>query len=562
MKIFNDSFSEFYESVPLKMHSFDELISDISKSIVPLADDIGLGKIGIQFKTQASFYEPKGKSGFCVLYSNPNGFDDSVKVSDSFPITESGSIAFTSYPCTGTKWNESDSRQISVMHKQLYFLCCHVRMINILQKTSTTDLLTGISNTNGFSIFANNLVKKNELCNYTILFINLKNFKFVNQNFGASAGDEALRKYAVRVSRLLDSDEILARLGGDNFVCLVKKENEEKLLRTLSSFRVNISIDDIVHSVDIASRIGIYHIKENDNFSDAMNRSSVAINVAKKSVHHDHIIFQEVMIERSEHIKKISGMFQSALENHEYITYYQPKVSLDSMQLCGSEALVRWKHQGTIVQPGDFIPVLEQNGNICVLDFYILETVCQDIRRWIEAGIEPVRVSVNFSKIHLHNRSLAKDVLSVLDKYHIDHKYIEIELTETSAYDDFDTLCSFVSTLRQNGVYTSIDDFGTGYSSLNLLKNLPVNVIKLDKSFLDGITGSDKDDTIIIKAMIDMANALKMEVICEGIETKAQASLLKELGCSKIQGFWFDRPLPVQDYEKRLENKQYEVTLL
>ena len=179
-----------------------------------------------------------------------------------------------------------------------------------------------------------------------------------------------------------------------------------------------------------------------------------------------------------------------------------------------------------------------------------------------EAGIEPVRVSVNFSKIHLHNRSLAKDVLSVLDKYHIDHKYIEIELTETSAYDDFDTLCSFVSTLRQNGVYTSIDDFGTGYSSLNLLKNLPVNVIKLDKSFLDGITGSDKDDTIIIKAMIDMANALKIEVICEGIETKAQASLLKELGCSKIQGFLFDRPLPVQDYEKRLENKQYEVTLL
>lgn len=562
MKIFSDAFSEFYESIPLKMHSFDELISDISKSIAPLAADISLGKLDIQFKTHSSFYEPKGKSGFCILYSNPDGFDSSVKISDSFPITEFGAITFTSHPCTGIQWSEDDNKQISVLHRQLFFLCCHVRMYNILQKTSITDLMTGISNTNGFSLFANNLIKKNELCNYTILFINLKNFKFVNQNFGASAGDDVLKKYAIRVSRLLNSDEIFARLGGDNFVCLVKKENEEELLRSLSSFRINISIDDIVHSVDTPSRIGIYHIKENDTVSDIMNCSSVALHAAKKSIQQDHVMFQDVMLERSQHIKKISGMFQNALENHEYIAYYQPKVSLDNMQLCGSEALVRWKHGGTIIPPSEFIPVLEQNGNICILDFYILEMVCQDIRRWIEAGLEPVRVSVNFSKIHLHNRNLARDILSVLDKYHVDHKYVEIELTESSAYDDFNTLCSFITTLRQNGVYTSIDDFGTGYSSLNLLKNLPVNVIKLDKSFIDGVTNSNQNDTVVIKAIIDMASALKMDVICEGVETKDQASLLKELGCNKIQGFWLDKPLPVGDYEQRLSNKQYEVTLL
>ena len=562
MKIFSEAFSEFYESIPLGMHSFDGLIADMSNSIAPLAGEIGLGKLDIQFKTQASFYEPKGKSGFCILYNNPDGFDISVKVTDSFPITEFGSITFTSHPCTGIQWSEEDKKQLSILHKQLYFLCCHVRMSSILQKTSSTDLLTGISNTNGLATFAMRLFQKNELSGYTILFVNLKSFKYINQNYGAQSGDEVLRKYAVRVSRLLNPDEIFARLGGDNFVCLVKKENEENILRSLSSFRINISIDDIVHSVDTPARIGIYRIKENDTFSDAMNRSSVALHAARKSIQQDHVIFQDVMLERSQHIKKISGMFQNALENHEYIAYYQPKVSLDNMQLCGSEALVRWKHGGTIIPPGEFIPVLEQNGNICILDFYILETVCQDIRRWIESGLEPVRVSVNFSKIHLHNRNLAKDVLSVLDKYHIDHKYIEIELTETSAYEDFDALCSFVNTLRENGVYTSIDDFGTGYSSLNLLKNLPVNVIKLDKSFIDGVAESGKNDTIVIKAIIDMADALKMDVICEGVETREQAALLKELGCNKIQGFWFDKPLPIDDYEKRLIEKQYTVNLL
>ena len=163
MKMFSDTFSEFYESIPLKMTSFDGLIAEMSKSVAPLANDIGLGKLDIQFKTQASFYEPKGKSGFCILYSSPDGFDNSTKITDSFPITEFGTLTFTSYPCKGSSWSETDSRQISILHRQLYFLCCHVRMSNILQKTSSTDLMTGISNTNGLARFANMLFQKKEL---------------------------------------------------------------------------------------------------------------------------------------------------------------------------------------------------------------------------------------------------------------------------------------------------------------------------------------------------------------------------------------------------------------
>ena len=177
MKMFSDTFSEFYESIPLKMTSFDGLIAEMSKSVAPLANDIGLGKLDMELKTQASFYEPKGKSGLCILYSSPDGFDNSTKITDSFPITEFGTLTFTSYPCKGSSWSETDSRQISILHRQLYFLCCRVRMSNILQKTSSTDLMTGISNTNGLARFANMLFQKKELCNYSILFVNLKNFK-------------------------------------------------------------------------------------------------------------------------------------------------------------------------------------------------------------------------------------------------------------------------------------------------------------------------------------------------------------------------------------------------
>ena len=201
---------------------------------------------------------------------------------------------------------------------------------------------------------------------------------------------------------------------------------------------------------------------------------------------------------------------------------------------------------------------MEQEGTICVLDFYVLEAVCRDIRNWLDMGIEPVRISTNFSKIHLHNKNLAIDILRVLDRYQIDTKYIEIELTETCGYEDFESLSEFVDTMKEHGVHTSIDDFGTGYSSLNLLKDLNIDTIKLDKSFLNQNPNTKKKhaNEIVIKTIINMAQDLDMQVICEGVETVEQAKLLQTLHCPAVQGFLFDGPLSHDEFEKRLKTER------
>lgn len=249
-------------------------------------------------------------------------------------------------------------------------------------------------------------------------------------------------------------------------------------------------------------------------------------------------------------------MFPKALEQEEFLVYYQPKVSLPENRLCGCEALVRWLREGKIVPPMEFLPVLEREGSICALDFYVFEKVCCDIRKWLDTGIEPVRISVNFSKVHLHNLQLAEDIIAVMEKYSVDSKYIEIELTETLSYENYQTLIKFVDAMKKKGIHTSIDDFGTGYSSLNLLKDLNVDIIKLDKSFLQNIEKRNKQDEIVIKNIVNMVKELDMEVIAEGVETFDQADFLRNINCCMAQGFLYDRPLPQKEFQKRLTGER------
>ena len=229
---------------------------------------------------------------------------------------------------------------------------------------------------------------------------------------------------------------------------------------------------------------------------------------------------------------------------------------MQSQSLCGCEALVRWKRNGQIVPPNDFLPVLEKEASICKLDFYVFHRVCEDIHSWIQAGYEPVRVSSNFSRLHLRNPHLTEDILNTMKEFDIDSKYIEIELTEASDFEDKVAMQQFVDGLRQHGITVSIDDFGTGYSTFNAIKDLNVNVIKLDKSLLDHIGGENTHhDEVVIRNMVNMINELNLEVVAEGVENTKQLNFLQHAKCSTIQGFLFDKPLTKEDFEKRLSNK-------
>ena len=226
--------------------------------------------------------------------------------------------------------------------------------------------------------------------------------------------------------------------------------------------------------------------------------------------------------------------------------------------MCGAEALVRWHQGDTLIPPYKFIPLLEEEGSITELDFYIFDNMCQDIKEWLDSGITPVRVSSNFSKLHLLNADFADRVLNVVNKYQISHEYIEVELTESSGYENFEALTSFVNKMKENGICVSIDDFGTGYSSLSLLKELNVNVIKLDKTFIDEIGNGDDVNEKLVKNVIHMIKDLGRDIICEGVETKDQAEFLISQGCFMAQGYLYDKPLPGAEFEQRLKKPKYE----
>ena len=205
-----------------------------------------------------------------------------------------------------------------------------------------------------------------------------------------------------------------------------------------------------------------------------------------------------------------------------------------------------------IVPPGEFVPILEQSGLICLLDYYMLEHVCQDIRRWLDDGHRVVTVSVNLSRAHMSDMDLLDHLLEIIDRYQVPHKYIEIELTETGTEVDFKHLKALVSGLRKQGIRTSVDDFGTGYSSMDLIRELPWSMIKIDKSFLPVKMEEDEQKCIMIKHLIAMAHAMDKECIVEGVETAEQVELLKESNCFLAQGYYFDKPLPVQVFEEKL----------
>ena len=259
------------------------------------------------------------------------------------------------------------------------------------------------------------------------------------------------------------------------------------------------------------------------------------------------------MMERMLKDKEISAIFPMAIKKEQFEVYYQPKVNILDQTICGCEALVRWNRNGRLISPMEFIPVLEKEGTICALDFYVLERVCIAIKSWIQRGIKPVRVSTNFSKIHLKNPMLADKIFEVIEKYDIDPQYIEIELTEMSGYDNYDNLAMFIKNMRERGVHTSIDDFGTGYSSLNLLTDLDVDTVKLDKSYSIRLDNNEAKTKILIRNIVNMVHDLGFKVIAEGVETPEQADFLREIGCSTVQGYLYDKPLPLAEFEERLK---------
>ena len=422
------------------------------------------------------------------------------------------------------------------------------------------DLTTGIHNMPYGQRIINQSLGNGTITDYASLFLNLRNMNEVNSTFNFEIGTMLMVRYASMFNDILGETEAFWRLGGDNFCAFVKKENLERIAELIKGVDIRFGPNPEEHC-NMSATAGIYLIDEPKlTVNDVLDAPQQCLGIARYVKRVQILYYDNEIVKINEQSKRVEAHFDEALANDEFIAFYQPKVNLLYNKLIGAEALCRWMREGQIIPPDAFIPVLERSRKICELDYSMLKRVCRDIKSWMDAGKEVVPISVNFSRKHLTNMNLAEDICAIADGIGVPHEYIVIEFTETTTEADQQRLHDIVVALKGYGIKTSIDDFGVGYSSMSMLRDIPFNDIKIDRSFL--ITDTDNDvflrKMIMMKHIVGLSQELGMSCIAEGAETVDQIDLLFKNGCTRVQGYFFDKPMPAEAFGVRLDNPRYE----
>lgn len=456
---------------------------------------------------------------------------------------------------SGQDWSDEEVQQIEAIEKLIYTFCDRSYASTIAKDLSMLDSDLMVYPLTFFLATVKNLIRQGRIGEFGSVYFNLSHFSTINDRFGRDCATNIMKLFIHGIQEKILYEECICRVGGDNFVVLFKKDNLNIIKNYLSGMPITFNNGD--KTVTVTTTAGYYMIPEaTESATDVMDRISAAYQLAKNVYKRHFLFYDDEIMQHQTQVKEIEMMFPSAIENEEFKVFYQPKTQLNNYQLAGAEALCRWFRNGKVISPGEFIPVLEGSKAICTLDFYMLDHVCRDIRRWLDEGREVVKVSVNLSRLHLGDEDLLESILRIIDKYKVPHHFIEIELTETTTDVDYKELKMIVYGLREQDISTSVDDFGVGYSSLNLIRELPWNVLKIDKSFLPTQEEEDKDPSKVkmLRHIITMSQDLGLECIVEGVETAEQVKLLKDCKCYLAQGFYFDRPLPVKEFEQKLES--------
>ncbi len=543
----------FFQIMYQNSENMDECSAKVKSAVALVADRLGIAKAELAVKVPVTRLCESGADTLIVLYDDEKS-SEGKPFEARFSIFDNGFITVTLYPENTEGFADEQKNIAEIIANAVFIQYNRVVMQELVDHVIRTDIETGAATLDALMNYSGMLIAQNRIEDYSIIFFNIHNFKYVNKVLNYEQGDVVLRDYTKTIRRSLAEDEIIARLGGDNFVMLVKKESLREYIDMLSF--MNIKYDDgRVSKNFIFSATAGFSSTDGIKFPrDVMARASIAYAAARRMgaghvVEYSDDIRQELM-----RIQSVLSNFMAGLMAGEFEVYYQPKVRIETKEIFGAEALVRWHREGRLVPPVEFVPLLERDGSIIRLDYYVLEEVCKWLRQRIDTGFEPLRISVNFSRKHLEEEDMIGNIVAIIDKYELDHEYIEIELTESEDYQNFELITEVVNGLRANGIVTSMDDFGTGFSSLNMIKNVDLQVIKIDKSFIPLETdyeGKDKD-LIMFYYIINMVKKLGKETIAEGVETEQQLDYLRDVGCDAVQGFVFDKPLPAAEFEERL----------
>lgn len=427
-----------------------------------------------------------------------------------------------------------------------------------LEELTSRDELTGAYRADKFYLEVNRMMEREPDAKFAVLYIDFENFKYVNDVFGYSYGDDLLKGYAQLVMSRLKEEELLARDVADRFVLLRRYETQEELLETQKMMDEEFLNSDIVmlnrHMLTIACGICCAEdLVEEPEAVKMVNRANFAQKEVKNKPGKHYAFYGEEIRQKLIAEMAVKDRMQEGLDNEEFVVYLQPKVGVEDGAVKGAEALVRWAVPGNgLLSPGLFIPVLEKNHFIGKVDRYVFEKVCKWLQDRMANGKTVVPISVNVSKIQFYNPDFIPVYAGIKKQYGIPDGMLEIELTESAAFEHEEYLMQVVRELHDNGFLCSLDDFGTGYSSLGLLKDLPIDVMKLDGVFFRVSVDVNRGHTIL-KYIIDMVKELNISTVAEGVEREEQVEFLKSAGCDLIQGFAFYRPMPVEQFEEVLD---------
>ncbi|MCF8032485.1 MAG: EAL domain-containing protein [Desulfarculaceae bacterium] len=412
------------------------------------------------------------------------------------------------------------------------------------------DALTGLPNrrllSDRLEVAIATASRKNQ--RLALLFLDLDNFKHVNDGLGHAAGDDLLRETARRLEGRVRDEDTVARLGGDEFVMLLLGIQEPEYAAVVAQRVLDCLAKPFVlrdHELFLSASIGITLFPDDGRDAETlMANADMAMYRAKGAGRNNYKLFTPELNDKVQRRMALEGALRSAIDNQEFLVHYQPKVELDQGRVVGVEALVRWQRPELgLISPGEFIPLAEDTGQIVPIGQWVLEQACRQTKAWHDRGNDGLAVSVNLSPRQFQQKDLVPMVAETLGRTGLDPTCLELEVTESMVMDSVDEAIVTLEELHRLGVQLSMDDFGKGYSNLYYLKRFPMNTLKIDRSFVQDVA-VDSDDASIVDTIINMSRGLRLKVIAEGVENREQLSFLRERRCDQIQGFLFSRPLP------------------
>jgi len=414
------------------------------------------------------------------------------------------------------------------------------------------DSVSGLVEYNDFLVQAEELVDVAGDKKYAVVSMDFKNFNYINNVYGYGMGDRMLKAAA---EDLFSGEGFLcgSRIYSDHFVGIFTYDDDKKWLHELvtkyEAYRRKGQAK--LSSVVLSMTFGVYFWEAGIPLNKAIDKASIARKSIKERYRNFLCVYSDEHESKYYKVAEVVSAYRNALASDNIVVVLQPKISLETGEIIGAEALARMRTEdGRMCVPMSFIPTLEDIGYITSLDNRVLEKVLGLIKSWKERGLKPVPISVNWSYMHFVHDTLADDVANLVKKYDVEPEYLEFEIVERVFFEDIDKVFRILRRFREIGFKISLDDFGSGYSSFGIMGSIPVDIIKLDKGLLDTCDYNERG-VEILKGIIDMVKKIKLEVVCEGVEREDQADMLKEFGCEKVQGYLYDKPLMIDAFESK-----------